>query len=87
MMSLRTAYPRAILLTGPVAKGEIDGRSALGPNLYFVPAGVNEQAISAAGLTMLVCQDRAEAVAEIAGCWHSSRYRRAAILRFEDGEN
>jgi hypothetical protein len=54
-------------LTGPIAKGEVDGRSALGSNLYFVPRGVNEQAISAAGLTMLVCQDRAEAVTEIAG--------------------
>ena len=48
MMSLRTAYPRPILLTGPAAKGEIDGRSALGSNLYFAPPGVNEQAISAA---------------------------------------
>lgn len=83
----RLVFTDPFVLTGAVAKGEIDGRSALGSNLFFVPPGFNEQAIAAAGLTMLVCQDRAEAVAEIAGRWHASRQRRAAILRPEEGED
>lgn len=83
----RAVFTDPFVLTGPVAKGEIDGRSALGSNLFFVPPGVNEQAVAAARLAMQVRQDRAEAVAEIAGRWHAARHRRAAILKLEEGED
>jgi SAM-dependent methyltransferase len=82
----RLVFTDPFVLTGAVAKSEIDGRSALGSNLSFVPPGVNEDAIRAAGLTMLHCQDRANAVAEIAARWHAARLRRAAILKREEGE-
>jgi hypothetical protein len=76
-------------LTGPVAKGKVDGRSALGSNLYFVPRGVNEQVTSAVGLTMLVCQDRGwfAKTAQKPSPRAFLAARRAAILRVKDGEN
>jgi SAM-dependent methyltransferase len=82
----RLVFTDPFVLTGAVAKSEIDGRSILGSNLFFVPPGLNEEAIRAAGLTMLRCQNRADAVAEIGARWHAARLRRAAALKREEGE-
>lgn len=82
----RLVFTDPFVVTGAIAKDEIDGRSALGSNLFFVPPGLNEHAIAAAGLTLVSRVDRADAVAEIAGRWHASRTRRADILRREEGE-
>ncbi|MCI0431748.1 MAG: hypothetical protein L0210_14555 [Rhodospirillales bacterium] len=71
------------VLTGAVDKSEIDGRSTHGFNL-FVPPGLDEEAIKAAGLTMLCRQNRTGAVAEIGARWHATRLRRAAVLKRED---
>jgi SAM-dependent methyltransferase len=82
----RLVFTDPFVLTGAVAKDEIDGRSALGSNLFFVPPGLNEEAIGTAGLTLLHRQDRAAAVAEIAGRWHAARLRRATALTREEGD-
>jgi SAM-dependent methyltransferase len=82
----RVVFTDPFVVTGAIAKSEIDGRSALGSYLFFVPPGLNEEAIRTAGLTLLLCQDRAVAVADIAARWHAARLRRAAILKREEGE-
>jgi SAM-dependent methyltransferase len=83
----RLVFTDPFVVTGAVSKGEIDGRSALGPNLFFVPPGLNEDAIQGAGLTLVSRHDRADAVADIASRWHDARLRRAAILRREEGDD
>ena len=82
----RLVFTDPFVLTGAVAKDEIDGRSVLGSNLFFVPPGLNEEAVRAAGLTLLGSKDRAVAVADIASRWHAARLRRAALLAREEGE-
>lgn len=62
----RVVFTDPGVLTGVIAKSEIDARATLTSNFSFVPPGLNEEAIRAAGLTMVRCQDRAIAVAEIA---------------------
>jgi SAM-dependent methyltransferase len=83
----RLVFTDPFVVTGALAKGEIDGRSVLGSNLFFVPPGLNEAAVGAAGLVLLSRQDRAAAAAEIAGRWHAARLRRAEALRQEEGED
>jgi SAM-dependent methyltransferase len=72
------------LLTGGVEKSELDLRASLGAFL-LVPPGLNERAVAAAGLALLLCEDRTAAVAELAGRWHAARARRAAALQAEEG--
>jgi SAM-dependent methyltransferase len=82
----RLVFTDPLVLTGAVAKIEIDDRLALGSNAFLVPPGLNEAAVGAAGLALLGRKDRAGAVAEIATRWHAARLRRAAILKREEGE-
>jgi SAM-dependent methyltransferase len=82
----RVVFTDPFVVTGAIAESEIDGRSVLGSNLFFVPPGLNEEAMRAAGLTMVDRQDRASAVAEIAARWHAARLRRAVILKSEEGD-
>lgn len=82
----RLLFTDPLVLTGVVSKTEIDGRSALGSNLFFVAPGVNEQAIRDAGLKLVRKIDRADAVAEIALHWHDARARRAVLLKRDEGE-
>jgi SAM-dependent methyltransferase len=82
----RLVFTDPFVVTGAVAKVEIDGRSALGSNLFFVPPSFNEEAIAASGLTLVSCQDRAAAVAEIASRWHAARTHRSEILKREEGD-
>ena len=81
----RLVFTDPAVITGPVAKSEIDDRLALGSNASFVPPGLNEEAVKAAGLAMQRRQDRAGAVAEIGSRWHAARLRRAAVLKHEEG--
>jgi hypothetical protein len=74
------------VLTGAVAKSEIDDRLALGYDAFFVPPGLNEEAVKAAGLAMVRRQDRAGAVAKIGSRWHAARLRRATVLKHAEGE-
>ena len=75
------------VVTGPLAKPEIDGRCALGPHLYFTPPGFNERAVGHAGLRLALCEDRTAAAAEIAGRWRDARAKRAPALIDDEGED
>jgi SAM-dependent methyltransferase len=80
----RLLFTDPAVLTGPVAKSALDVRAATGFFL-FVPPGLNERAIEAAGLALLRCEDCTAATAEIASRWHAARFRRAADLQREEG--
>lgn len=82
----RLVFTDPLIVTGPLAKGEIDGRAALGPHLLFVPPGFNEGAIRAAGLALIASEDRAAAQAEVASRWHGARLRRQNLLRQDEGD-
>ena len=80
----RLLFADAAVLTGPVGKDDLDARAANGAFL-LVPPGCNETAVAAAGLTLLRCEDRTEAVAGIAGRLHAARARHAPELEREEG--
>ena len=80
----RVLFTDALVVTGPVSKPELDVRSGLGFYL-FVPPGVNEAAIKAAGLSLLERSDRTAATAEIAGRWHAVRARHLPELEAAEG--
>ena len=80
----RLLFSDPVVLTGAVAKTELDVSAATGFFL-FAPPGINEAAINGAGLTLLGCEDRTTATAEIAARWHAARARRAAILERDEG--
>jgi SAM-dependent methyltransferase len=74
------------VLTGPVARSELEVRASAGFFLV-VPPGVNERAVAAASLSMLLSDDRTAAVAEIAARWYAARLGRAAALRQAEGDD
>jgi SAM-dependent methyltransferase len=80
----RVLFTDPVVVTGAVAKTELDRRAAIGFYL-FVPHGVNEEAIVAAGLVLLRRDDRTSAVAEIAARWLAARDRHAAELERQEG--
>jgi SAM-dependent methyltransferase len=72
------------VVTGEVSKAELDVRASLGFYL-FVPPGLNERAIEAAGLRIARVEDRTAAIAEVARRWHEVRGRRASVVQEEEG--
>jgi SAM-dependent methyltransferase len=72
------------IVTGEVSKTELDVRASLGFYL-FVPLGMNEKAILAAGLNVLRVEDRTAAIAEIAARWFAVRERHQSDLHAEEG--
>ena len=80
----RVVFTDVAVITGEVAKTELDLRTASGFFL-FVPPGFNEMAIEAAGLTTLRCHDTTAAMAEIGARMCSARIRHAADLEREEG--
>jgi SAM-dependent methyltransferase len=80
----RVLFTDSAVLTGAVAKSELDIRAATGFRL-IVPPGFNETAIETAGLILLRREDRTTATAEIAARWHAARLRHAAVLEREEG--
>ena len=83
----RLIFSDPFVVTGPLSKPEIDGRCALGSNLFLAPPGFNESAASEAGLQLLQVLDRAAAAAEISGRWRDARASRAKALIDEEGED
>jgi len=81
----RLLFTDSTVLTGAVSKSEIDIRGGIG-FLLLVPPGLDEQAIEAAGLTLLLREDRTAATAEVAARLHAARARRAAALKREEGD-
>jgi len=80
----RLVFSDPAVLTGAVAKDALDVRASTGFYL-FVPPGLNEKLLEAANLTLLRCEDRTAATAEIAARWHAARLRRADVLQREEG--
>jgi SAM-dependent methyltransferase len=80
----RLLFTDSGVLTGAVAKSELDIRGGIGFFL-LVPPGLNERVIEATRLILLQRQDRTAATAEIAARLHAGRARRAAALAREEG--
>ena len=80
----RLVFTDPTVITGPVTKSELDIRTATG-FFVFVPPGVDEEAIRAAGLVLLRREDRTAGIAELAVRWHSARARHVAALEREEG--
>lgn len=80
----RLVFTDSAVITGAIAKHELDIRTPTG-FVLFVPPGIDEIAIESAGLSLLVKKNRTAAVAEIAARWHAARRRHAARLEAEEG--
>jgi hypothetical protein len=82
----RLLFTDSSVLTGAVAKSELDIRGGIGFFL-LVPPSLDEEAIEAVGLTLLMREDRTAATAEAAARLHAARARRAAALQREEGSD
>jgi SAM-dependent methyltransferase len=80
----RLVFTNPGVLTGEVAKAELDIRATSGFFL-FVPPGLDEAAIAAGGLTLLRKEDRSATMAETAARWHAARAGRAAAVERMEG--
>jgi SAM-dependent methyltransferase len=80
----RLLFTDSSVLTGAVAKSELDIRGEIGFFLV-VPPGLDDKAIEAAGLILLKREDRTGATADVAARLHAARTRRAAALQREEG--
>ena len=75
-----------VVMTGPVTNDELALRSSIGLFL-FVPPGINEQLIDAAGLRLLRQEDVTANAAMVSGRWHESRERhKDALIKIEGEE-
>ena len=68
----RLLFTDALVLTGEITKPELDLRASQGVHL-IVPAGWNEGAIAAAGLTLLRADDTTDSIETIATALHDAR--------------
>jgi ubiquinone/menaquinone biosynthesis C-methylase UbiE len=80
----RVVFTDPVVVTGPVAKSELDVRASIGA-FVFVPPGINEVAMEAAGLRQLHQEDRSSATADVAARWHEVRQRNSEVLEGEEG--
>jgi SAM-dependent methyltransferase len=80
----RLLFTDSSVLTGAVTTSELEIRGSTGLFLV-VPPGLDEEAIEAAGLTLLKRDDRTAAIAEVAARLHAARARRSAALQCEEG--
>ena len=74
------------MITGPVTNDELARRSLVGLFL-FVPPGVNEHLIAAAGFQLIEQTDVTDNAALISGRWHQARERhKDALWKIEGDE-
>jgi SAM-dependent methyltransferase len=82
----RAVFTDPVVITGPVTNDELALRSSIGLFL-FVPIGVNEQLIEAAGLRLVKHEDVTANAATVSGRWHESRARhKDALIKIEGEE-
>lgn len=82
----RALFTDPVVITGPVTNDELALRSSIGLFL-FVPPGVNERLIEAAGLELVQQEDVTGNAALVAGRWHQARRRhREALIQLEGEE-
>jgi SAM-dependent methyltransferase len=75
-----------VVITGPVTNDELAQRSSIALFL-FVPPGVNEQLISAAGLRLVKQEDVTQNAEVLSGRWHQARERhRKELIEIEGDE-
>jgi cyclopropane fatty-acyl-phospholipid synthase-like methyltransferase len=82
----RLMFTDSAVITGAVAKSELDIRATTGFFL-LVPPGLDQVAIEAAGLSLLMSEDRSDATAEIAARWREARLRHAGELEQIEGSD
>jgi SAM-dependent methyltransferase len=82
----RAVFTDPVVITGPVTNEELALRSSIGLFL-FVPSGVNEQLIDAAGFRLVSQEDGTANAALVSGRWHESRERhKDALIQIEREE-
>jgi SAM-dependent methyltransferase len=82
----RAVFTDPVVVTGPVTSDELALRSSIGLFL-FVPPGVSERFIEAAGLHLVQQEDVTENAALVSGRWHDARQRhRDALVEIEGEE-
>ena len=82
----RAVFTDPVVITGPVTNDELALRSLVGLFL-FVPPGVNEQLISAAGFQLVQQEDVSSNAALVSRRWHDARRRhKDALLQIEGEE-
>jgi SAM-dependent methyltransferase len=81
----RCLFTDPVVVTGPVTNAELEARSSIGFFL-FLPLGVNEALLRAAGLRVVLTADVTENVARISQRWHAARAKHADALRKREGE-
>lgn len=79
-------FTDSVVIAGPVTNDELALRSSIGLFL-FVPVGVNEQLIEAAGLRLVRQEDVTANAAMVSGRWHESREsHKDALIKIEGEE-
>jgi SAM-dependent methyltransferase len=82
----RAVFTDPVVITGPVTNDELALRSSIGLFL-FVPIGINEQLIEAAGLRLVKQEDVTANASTVSGRWHGSRERhKNALIKIEGEE-
>jgi SAM-dependent methyltransferase len=82
----RAVFTDPVVVTGPVTNDELALRSSIGLFL-FVPPGVNEQLIEAAGFRLVRQEDVTANAAMVSGRWHRSRqHHKDALIKMEGEE-
>ncbi len=82
----RAIFTDPVVISGPVTNDELALRSSIGLFL-FVPIGVNEKLIEAAGLRLVKQEDVTTNAAMVSGRWHESRERhKDALIKIEGEE-
>ena len=81
----RAVFTDPVVITGPVTNDELALRSLVGLFL-FVPPGVNEELISAAGFQLIRKENVSENAASVSRRWHEARQRHKAALIEIEGE-
>jgi ubiquinone/menaquinone biosynthesis C-methylase UbiE len=79
-------FTNASVLTGEATHEELAIRGNFGLQVYVAP-DVDERAIEAAGLRLIVKEDTTEQTATIAHRWHDARAKREAGLRECEGSD
>lgn len=81
----KAVFTDPVVITGPVTNEELALRSSIGLFLY-VPPGVNENFIEAAGLRLIKKEDVTENAALVSGRWFSARKKHVEELVRIEGE-
>lgn len=81
----RVLFTDALVLTGVLSNWELATRASIG-NYFFLPPGVNEGLLEAAGFGSTVVEDLTFQAEVISKRWHEARSRRMAKLMLMEGQ-